>query len=146
MRRARPTDTPAAGTADPAADAPRPVRRVRRAPSWAIQDTGAEEAFAAAAARFVGSPRTGPQAVPNTGSNIGPPAVPTAVPAAVPNAEPAPVPAAGQPAGPSLGRKVRSAARWSLINTVVMRLGNFVTGILLARFALGPAAWGVYGI
>lgn len=50
------------------------------------------------------------------------------------------------PAPPSLGRKVRSAARWSLINTVVMRLGNFATGILLARFALGPAEWGVYGM
>ncbi|WNI14419.1 oligosaccharide flippase family protein [Actinacidiphila sp. ITFR-21] len=54
------------------------------------------------------------------------------------------------PAGPAtsapLGRRVRSAARWSLINTMVMRLGNFATGIILARFALGPAAWGVYGI
>ncbi|MFE0510902.1 oligosaccharide flippase family protein [Streptomyces sp. NPDC058964] len=50
------------------------------------------------------------------------------------------------PAPTPLGRKVRSAARWSLINTVVMRLGNFATGILLARFALGPAQWGVYGI
>ncbi|MFI6931698.1 oligosaccharide flippase family protein [Streptomyces sp. NPDC050287] len=50
------------------------------------------------------------------------------------------------PAPASLGRKVRSAARWSLINTVVMRLGNFATGVLLARFALGPAQWGVYGI
>ncbi|MER6565485.1 oligosaccharide flippase family protein [Streptomyces sp. NPDC001093] len=50
------------------------------------------------------------------------------------------------PATNSLGRKVRSAARWSLVNTVVMRLGNFATGILLARFALGPAQWGVYGI
>lgn len=50
------------------------------------------------------------------------------------------------PAPPSFGHKVRSAARWSLINTVVMRLGNFATGILLARFALGPAEWGVYGI
>ncbi|WP_405942359.1 oligosaccharide flippase family protein [Streptomyces sp. NBC_00207] len=49
-------------------------------------------------------------------------------------------------AAPSLGRKVGSAARWSLINTVVMRLGNFVTGIILARFFLGPEAWGVYGI
>ncbi|MER7822662.1 oligosaccharide flippase family protein [Streptomyces sp. NPDC096097] len=47
---------------------------------------------------------------------------------------------------PSLGRKVGSAARWSLINTVVMRLGNFATGIVLARFFLGPEAWGVYGI
>lgn len=50
------------------------------------------------------------------------------------------------PAPPSLGRKVGSAARWSLVNTVVMRLGNFVTGIILARFFLGPEAWGVYGI
>ncbi|WP_084724975.1 oligosaccharide flippase family protein [Streptacidiphilus melanogenes] len=46
----------------------------------------------------------------------------------------------------SLGRKVRSAARWSLVNTVVLRLGNFATGIVLARFALGPAEWGVYGV
>ncbi|MFJ3513546.1 lipopolysaccharide biosynthesis protein [Streptomyces sp. NPDC090131] len=50
------------------------------------------------------------------------------------------------PAAPSLGRKVGSAAKWSLINTVVMRLGNFATGIILARFFLGPEAWGVYGI
>ncbi|MFJ7590985.1 oligosaccharide flippase family protein [Streptomyces sp. NPDC097617] len=49
-------------------------------------------------------------------------------------------------AAPSLGRKVGSAAKWSLINTVVMRLGNFATGIILARFFLGPEAWGVYGI
>ncbi|MFJ2237398.1 oligosaccharide flippase family protein [Streptomyces sp. NPDC087859] len=49
-------------------------------------------------------------------------------------------------AAASLGKKVRSAARWSLINTVVMRLGTFATGIVLARFALGPAEWGVYGI
>ncbi|MEU4731974.1 oligosaccharide flippase family protein [Streptomyces sp. NPDC023588] len=47
---------------------------------------------------------------------------------------------------PSLGRKVGSAAKWSLVNTVVMRLGNFATGIVLARFFLGPEAWGVYGI
>ncbi|MFD5792088.1 oligosaccharide flippase family protein, partial [Streptomyces diastatochromogenes] len=58
---------------------------------------------------------------------------------------PAPPPPA-PPAAASLGRKVRSAARWSLINTVVLRLGNFATGIVLARFALGPAEWGVYGI
>ncbi|OKK22584.1 polysaccharide biosynthesis protein [Streptomyces sp. CB00455] len=50
------------------------------------------------------------------------------------------------PAAPSLGRKVGSAVRWSLVNTVVMRLGNFATGIVLARFFLGPEAWGVYGI
>ncbi|MFC1419619.1 lipopolysaccharide biosynthesis protein [Streptacidiphilus cavernicola] len=59
-----------------------------------------------------------------------------------------PAPAGEQDAAdsPSLGKQVRSAARWSLINTVVMRLGNFATGIILARFVLDPAAWGVYGI
>jgi PST family polysaccharide transporter len=128
MRRARLTDTPADGAAEPAATAPHPVRRV---PSWAIQDAGAEEAFTAAAVRSAGSPPR--------------PRLPV-VPDVVPDAVPAVLRIAAQPAGPSLGRKVRSAARWSLINTVVMRLGNFVTGILLARFALGPAAWGVYGI
>ncbi|MES5817763.1 oligosaccharide flippase family protein [Streptomyces sp. RG80] len=62
-------------------------------------------------------------------------------------APPAPAPPHPAPdAPPALGRKVRSAARWSLINTVVLRLGNFATGIVLARFALGPAEWGVYGI
>ncbi|MGW6612139.1 oligosaccharide flippase family protein [Streptomyces erythrochromogenes] len=50
------------------------------------------------------------------------------------------------PAAPSLGRMVGSAAKWSLVNTVVMRLGNFATGIVLARYFLGPEAWGVYGI
>ncbi|MFJ3725211.1 oligosaccharide flippase family protein [Streptomyces sp. NPDC090045] len=57
----------------------------------------------------------------------------------------APAPPA-PPATASFERKVRSAARWSLINTVVLRLGNFATGIVLARFALGPAEWGVYGV
>ncbi|MFD8410237.1 oligosaccharide flippase family protein [Streptomyces sp. NPDC059650] len=59
---------------------------------------------------------------------------------------PAGTQAAQRPEAPSLGRKVGSAARWSLVNTVVMRLGNFATGIVLARYFLGPEAWGVYGI
>ncbi len=50
------------------------------------------------------------------------------------------------PAPAPLGQRFRSAARWSLINTVVIRLGNFATGIVLARMVLGPAAWGVYGV
>ncbi|MER7515396.1 lipopolysaccharide biosynthesis protein [Streptomyces sp. NPDC126499] len=61
----------------------------------------------------------------------------------------APAPAAAPAAddGPaSLGTKVRSATRWSLINTMVMRLGNFATGIVLVRYVLDPAAWGVYGV
>ncbi|WP_407835436.1 oligosaccharide flippase family protein [Streptomyces sp. DSM 116496] len=55
-------------------------------------------------------------------------------------------PSGAPPEEPSLGRKVGSAARWSLVNTMVMRLGNFAMGIVLARFFLGPEAWGVYGI
>lgn len=66
--------------------------------------------------------------------------------APAPGSEASDPPAPAAPGPPSLGRKVRSAARWSLINTVVLRLGNFATGIVLARFALGPAEWGVYGI
>ncbi|MEE4544756.1 oligosaccharide flippase family protein [Streptomyces sp. V4-01] len=119
MNRARATDSTAGGAADRPADVPRPARRV---PSWAIQDPD-DDTTPAPEATAGGTPAT--PATPGT---------------------PVAAPAAGTPAAPSLGRKVRSAARWSLINTVVMRLGNFVTGILLARFALGPAAWGVYGI
>ncbi|MHA6765013.1 lipopolysaccharide biosynthesis protein [Streptacidiphilus sp. PAMC 29251] len=59
---------------------------------------------------------------------------------------PPPGPERPGPAPASLGTQVRSAARWSLINTMVMRLGNFVTGIILARYVLDPATWGVYGI
>ncbi|WP_329129647.1 oligosaccharide flippase family protein [Streptomyces sp. NBC_01476] len=124
MHRARATDTTAGGTADRPGTAPRPVRRV---PSWAVQGgPDDDEPFAAAPVISDSSPPP-----------VRDPASPATAPAAVP---------AAPPAVPSLGRKVRSAARWSLINTVVMRLGNFVTGILLARFALGPSAWGVYGI
>ncbi|OPG05760.1 polysaccharide biosynthesis protein [Streptomyces sp. GKU 895] len=80
-----------------------------------------------------------------TGETSDAPAPPLAVEPVEP-AEPAEPAVSAAPAAPSLGRKVRSAARWSLINTVVLRLGNFATGIVLARFALGPAEWGVYGI
>ncbi|WP_063836876.1 oligosaccharide flippase family protein [Phaeacidiphilus oryzae] len=52
----------------------------------------------------------------------------------------------GPEAATTLRSRVRVAARWSLVNTVVIRLGNFAAGIVLARFALGPAAWGVYGM
>lgn len=119
-------DAPAGG-ADPAApeDRETPAERTggasgprRRVPSWAIRD---EEDDQGDAAPPVHPPIHPPAAAP--GGPAGPPA-----------------------AGPSLGRKVHAAARWSLVNTVVMRLGNFATGIVLARFALGPAAWGVYGL
>lgn len=44
------------------------------------------------------------------------------------------------------GKRVAAATRWSLLNTVVIRLGTFATGVLLARYLLGPREWGLYGI
>ncbi len=45
-----------------------------------------------------------------------------------------------------LNRKVAVAARWSLLNTMVVRIGNFALGIILARFMLGPHEWGLYAV
>jgi len=45
-----------------------------------------------------------------------------------------------------LGRKVAVAARWSLLNTVLVRIGTFATGVILARFLLGPHEWGLYAV
>ncbi len=45
-----------------------------------------------------------------------------------------------------VGGQIRRGVRWSFINTVVMRLGNFLTGVVLARGLLGPRDWGLYAI
>jgi len=45
-----------------------------------------------------------------------------------------------------LGGKIRAGARWSLINTVVLRVSNFFVGVLLARTVFGPSAWGLYAV
>jgi PST family polysaccharide transporter len=42
--------------------------------------------------------------------------------------------------------QIRKGVRWSFVNTVVMRLGNFLTGVVLARGLLGPRDWGLYAI
>ncbi len=118
----------------PSSAAPTAPRR-RRVPSWAVQDPedGAHPVHTAPAGsttETVGAadPVPGPRSAP---AHDPPPGPPDPLP---------PDPAA------ALGRTVRSAARLSLINTVVIRLGTFATGIVLARFALGPADFGVYGI
>jgi O-antigen/teichoic acid export membrane protein len=49
-------------------------------------------------------------------------------------------------AEPDLGATVHKGVRWSFINTVVMRIGNFAMGVFLARGILGPADWGLYAI
>ena len=48
--------------------------------------------------------------------------------------------------GAGLGDKLRFGARWSLINTISIRIGTFLTGVILARGLLGPRDWGLYAI
>jgi len=45
-----------------------------------------------------------------------------------------------------LGSKVKSGAKWSTINTVVLRIANFSVGVLLARTVFGPTAFGLYAV
>ncbi|GAA4974465.1 hypothetical protein GCM10025331_80970 [Actinoplanes utahensis] len=39
-----------------------------------------------------------------------------------------------------------TAARWSLINTIVRRVGTFASGVILARLFFGPYEWGLYAV
>ncbi|WP_084477281.1 lipopolysaccharide biosynthesis protein [Actinokineospora enzanensis] len=55
----------------------------------------------------------------------------------------APQSASSEPA--SVGGKVGRGALWSLLNTVVLRLGTLVSGIILARL-LSPADYGVFAV
>jgi len=45
-----------------------------------------------------------------------------------------------------LDHRVRRGIRWSFVNTLVIRVGNFLTGVVLARGLLGPREWGLYAI
>ncbi|SDC92412.1 lipopolysaccharide biosynthesis protein [Actinokineospora iranica] len=49
------------------------------------------------------------------------------------------------PQGVAVGGKVGRGALWSLLNTVVLRLGTLVAGIALARI-LSPADYGVFAV
>jgi O-antigen/teichoic acid export membrane protein len=132
---AGPEPPPRAGTPDPAAGSSGPPapRRPRRVPSWAPPDPDPGHAHAPPVPAPCPQPASGAVPAPGTAA-----ASDCAVASAV---------SAGSASGAAaLGSRVRSAARWSLVNTLAIRLGNFATGVVLARFALGPAAWGVYGI
>jgi O-antigen/teichoic acid export membrane protein len=48
--------------------------------------------------------------------------------------------------GAALGKKVRSATRWSFLNTAVLRIANFGMGVVLARMVFGPKAFGLYAV
>jgi PST family polysaccharide transporter len=45
-----------------------------------------------------------------------------------------------------LNRRVATAARWSLVNTIVRRVGTFASGVVLARLFFGPYEWGLYAV
>ncbi|MEU4619638.1 oligosaccharide flippase family protein [Actinoplanes sp. NPDC023801] len=45
-----------------------------------------------------------------------------------------------------LNQRVATAARWSLINTIVRRVGTFASGVVLARLFFGPYEWGLYAV
>jgi O-antigen/teichoic acid export membrane protein len=46
----------------------------------------------------------------------------------------------------SLGSKVRVGASWSILNTFLIRVTNFVVGAVLARTVFGPRIFGLYAI
>ena len=45
-----------------------------------------------------------------------------------------------------LGSKVAAGAKWSALNTAIVRVCNFMVGALLARTVFGPSAWGLYAV
>jgi O-antigen/teichoic acid export membrane protein len=45
-----------------------------------------------------------------------------------------------------LNRRVATAARWSMVNTIVRRVGTFASGVVLARLFFGPYEWGLYSV
>jgi PST family polysaccharide transporter len=55
-------------------------------------------------------------------------------------------PGLADPGGADLDNRVRRGIRWSFVNTLVIRVGNFLTGVVLARGLLGPREWGLYAI
>lgn len=48
--------------------------------------------------------------------------------------------------GKDLGRKIRVGTRWSMLNTMVVRIGTFMVSVLLARTVFGPRVWGLYAV
>ncbi len=54
--------------------------------------------------------------------------------------------APGAPADADLESRVRAGTKWSLINTVVIRVSNFAVGIVLARTVFGPNVYGLYAV
>jgi O-antigen/teichoic acid export membrane protein len=45
-----------------------------------------------------------------------------------------------------LGSKVAAGAKWSALNTAVVRVCTFLVGVVLARTVFGPRQWGLYAV
>lgn len=45
-----------------------------------------------------------------------------------------------------LESRVRGGTKWSMLNSIVLRVGSFLIGAVLARTVFGPAAWGLYAV
>jgi PST family polysaccharide transporter len=45
-----------------------------------------------------------------------------------------------------LESRVRSGTRWSMLNTIVVRISNFAVGVVLARTVFGPSVFGLYAV
>jgi O-antigen/teichoic acid export membrane protein len=45
-----------------------------------------------------------------------------------------------------LETRVRAGTRWSLLNTIVVRVSNFAVGVVLARTVFGPSVFGLYAV
>ena len=53
---------------------------------------------------------------------------------------------AAEQAPKDLESRVRSGTRWSLLNTIVVRISNFAVGVVLARTVFGPSVFGLYAV
>jgi O-antigen/teichoic acid export membrane protein len=53
---------------------------------------------------------------------------------------------AAEQAPKDLESRVRSGTRWSLLNTIVVRVSNFAVGVVLARTVFGPSVFGLYAV
>jgi O-antigen/teichoic acid export membrane protein len=46
----------------------------------------------------------------------------------------------------SLGARIHLGARWSMLNSIVMRVSGSLVSIILARTVFGPRVWGLYAV
>ena len=45
-----------------------------------------------------------------------------------------------------LESRVRAGTKWSMLNSITVRVSSFLVGVALARTVFGPAVWGLYAV